>query len=194
MSSSVFQHIKGVQPSKRNAVKNKNLPQLSSIQKNIQKITQCQKKKGSNNASTYDYSNIMDQKSFRFFTDYCVNACETRFLINTSECTSFLSKHNVLFINERTQELANSKVFITTKTLKRNNATFVIQLPQDYNEMLLFFILIKIDFSNIQIELAPNVGRMFRNFLKKAKRAGFNYYYNFIRMNILNQRFIIVRS
>lgn len=198
MSPAVFQHIRGVQPSSKTK-KQKTLssaPPLTTIQKNIQKISQCRKKQSVNNdLSSTQSNNIMDQKCFRFFMDYCVNAyTQTRIPINTQECSNFLAKHNVEFINERTQELSNSKVFITTKMRKRNNATFVIQLPQDYNEMLLFLVLLKIDFSTTQIELSPIVGRTFKTFLFKAKRTGFKYYYDFIRLNILNQRFIIVRS
>ncbi|WBR61476.1 hypothetical protein [Drosophila suzukii associated hytrosavirus 1] len=154
------------------------------------------------NSPSFGINTIMDQNCFRFFMDHCINAVHThmqsnkiRIPINTQECNNFLNKHNVKFINERTQELSNAKVLITTKTTrKRNNATFVIQLPVDYTEMLVFLLLIKIDFGPVQIELAPHVGKNLQKFMYKAKESGFRFYYDFIRLNVTNKRFIIIRS
>lgn len=145
---------------------------------------------------SFGVNNIMDQKSFNFFMDYYINArTQARIPINTQECSNFLSKHNCEFVNERAQEISNSKVFITPRTnRKRNNATFVIHIPPDYCEMLVFLILIKIDFGSVQIEFAPSIGRIVQRFIYKAKACGFRYYFDFLRLNITNKRFILIRS
>lgn len=201
MSSSLLQHIKirGVQPSKRGVqqVKQKTLvaaPRLTNLQKNIQKITS-NKKKTSVYALTNEYNNMMDQRCFRFFMDHCVDTwTHTQVPINTQECTNLLNKHNVEFINERTQEISNAKVLITTKTnRKKNNATFLLQLPMDYCEMLILYLLIKIDFGTMQIEFSKPVGRSISKFLQKSKTYGFRYYFDFIKLNKLHNRFIVVR-
>lgn len=195
-------HIRGVQPSKANNTGRSRqrvqgaTPRLSGLHKNIQKVV-ATKKKNSMTSPSFGINTIMDQNCFRFFMDYCLNAqqTQTRIPVNTQECSNFLSKHNCEFVNERTQELSNAKVLITTKTQrKRNNATFVIQLPPDYNQMLVFLLLIKIDFGPVQIELSASVGKSLRQFAYKAKESGFRFYYDFIRLNSINKRFIIIRS
>lgn len=190
-------HIRGAQPSKSNRQpKTQNvIPRLTGLQKNIHKIVNA-KKKNNLNSPSFGVNNIMDNKCFQFFMEYCTNlqAITTQIPINTHECNNFFNKHNIVFINERTQEISNAKALISTKTnRKRNNATFVIQIPNDYTDMLVFLILIKIDFGGIQIEFAPKVGKNIERFMFKAKKSGFRFYYDFIRLNIINKRFIIVR-
>lgn len=190
-------HIRGVQPSTKGRKKRvaQIVPRLSGLHKTIQKIVSV-KKKNNISSSSFGTNNIMDQKCFSFFMDHFINArTEAQIAINTQECINFLGKHNVEFINEKTQEITNAKVLITQKTnRKRNNATFVIQLPIDYSEMLLFLILIKIDFGNVQIEFSPGIERTVQAFISKAKKCGFKFYHDFIRLNVVNKRFIIIRN
>lgn len=202
MSSSLLSHIRGAQPSKRGAKQQQpkiksftTTPRLTGLQKNIQNVLTT-RKKASVNTPSYESNNIMDQRCFRFFMDHFVNArTQTRIPINTQECNNLFSKHDIEFVTERTQELSNAKVLITTKTTrKKNNATFVIKLPMDYCEMLVCLLLIKIDFGSMQIEFSQPVGRTILKFLEKSKASGFRYYFDFIRVNILNNRFIVIRS
>ena len=192
-------HIRGAQPSKRNsgggATKPRQPPvKLTGLHKNIHKIVNV-KKKINLTSPSFGVNSIMDNKCFRFFMDNFINShTQACIPINTPKCINFLSKYNVEFVVERTQEITNAKTLITTKTnRKKNNATFVIQIPVDFSEMLLLLILLKIDFGNMQIELSLNVGRQFEKFMYKAKTCGFKYYYDFIRQNINNKRFIVIR-
>lgn len=193
-------HIRGKQPSKvgssRQVKQKLVLPPISALHKNIQKIVNTKKKNTLSSSSTLGINKIMDQKCFNFFMDFCSNQqTSTRIPINTQECNNFLNKHNIVFINERTQELSNAKILITTKTnLRKKSATFVLQLPVDYTDMLVFLLLVKLDFGNMQIEFGPAVGKNIRKFMYKAKQCGLGLYYNFIRLNILNKRFILVRN
>lgn len=193
-------HIRGVQPSKASGGgggrqrKTPTIAPLSGLLKNVQKITAVTKKNFLARPS-FGINNTLDQKSFQFFMDnFRSNQMKAHIPINTQECTNFLSKYGVKFVVERTQELSNSKVFITTHVKKRNMTTFTIQLPADYMAILLFFILLKIDFGGLQIELSPSVGKNFEKFMYKLKASGFKFYYDFIRLNMLQKRFIIVRN
>ena len=189
-------HIRGIQPSKaiKKQKKTTTLPRLQGLLKNVQKIT-TSRLKNTTNISSFGINNMMDQKCFQFFMDnFKNNQPNNQIPINTQECINFLKKYNVEFIVERTQELSNSKVFVTTTAKKKNMATFVIRLPIDYSAIMVFFLLIKIDFGNIQIEFSSNVGKSLEKFIYKSKEAGFRFYYDFIRLNITNKRFIIVRN
>lgn len=199
-SSSSLMHIRGVQPSKaKNNLKRKPqvpIPPQSRLFKNITKII-TNKRKTNLQSPSFGINNIMDQKCFSFYMDNFINnnQLHQHIKINTQECNAFLNKHNVTFISERTQEISNSKVLITLNaTPKRNNATFLIKLPAEYNEMLILLILIKIDFGDVQVEFSQNIGRLIKNFIHKAKCSGFQLYFDFIRLNILNKRFIIMRN
>lgn len=190
-------HIRGVQPSKA-AKKTKKpqttLPRLQGLHKNVLRITAA-KTKAKTQVSSFGINNMMDQKCFQFFVDnFKSSQFHTRVPINTQECINFLKKYNAEFVVERTQEISGSKVLITTTAKKRNMATFVIRLPVDYTPILVFFILLKVDFGGVQIELSQTVGRVLEKFVYKSKEAGFRFYYDFIRLNIANKRFIIVRN
>ena len=190
-------HIRGIQPSKA-AKKTKktstSLPRLQGLLKNVQKITSS-KTKSNTHLSSFGINNMMDQKCFQFFMDnFKNNQLNNRIPINTQECINFLKKYNIDFVVERTQEISNAKVLITTAAKKKNMATFVIRLPIDYTAILVFFILIKIDYGNVQIEFSSPVGKSLEKFIYKSKEAGFRFYYDFIRLNIINKRFIIIRN
>lgn len=191
-------HIRGVQPSKANKRVRQHTPTVSplvsGLHKNIQKIISTKKKTNSYSPS-FGVNNMFDLKAFNFFMDCCSNNNQLHLIpINTIECNNFLTKYNIEFINERTQEISNSKALITTKTnRKKNAATFVLQLPIDYTDILVLLLLIKIDFGNIQIEFSPNVGRNLKKFIQKAKQSGFKLYYDFIRLNVLNKRLLSIR-
>lgn len=198
-----FTHIRGLQPSKQGNVrdnKRQNRQTLTTpvtcLHKNIQKIVKSHTKTKQAIDSSSGSNNIMDQKCYQFYlSNFLTDSMHTRLSINTQECSMFLSRYNVVFINERTQEITNSKVLITNKTnRKKNSATFVVQLPPDYCSMLVVLILIKIDFANIQIELSAPVGRNFQNFMLRAKNAGFKFYYDFIRLNTMYKRVIVIRT
>lgn len=191
-------HIRGAQPSQKLAKKKKAknfIQPLSNLHKNVQKIISTKKNNSISNPS-FGINTMMDQKCFKFFMENFRNTnVQTRIPINTQECKSFLNKFNVDFVSERAQELANAKVLFTTKsTRRRYNATFIILLPIDYNFMLIILILLKLDFGILQIEMTANIGRQFEQFMQKAKACGFRYYYELVQLNLLNERFIIVRS
>lgn len=192
-------HIRGAQPSKKNNNKQTRrqtaqTPKLSGLLVNIQKIS-ANKKKNKLASPSFGINNLMDQKCFQFFMDNFRNVhTQPCIPINTPECTNFLNKHNVKFIVERTQEISNAKVYINTHIKKKNMATYAIQLPVDYTIILVFLILIKIDFGNMQIEFSPAVGKNLEKFIYKSKESGFRFYYDFIRLNITNKRFIIIRN
>lgn len=198
-------HIRGVQPSKvrtkkglkGSAAANRNRRPLlpcSGLHKNIQKIVAA-KKRNDQASSSFGINRIMDQTTYTFFMDYCTNVTPSnRIPINTSECFNFLSKHNIKFHADKNQEISNSKTLLTTVKRKKNNTTFTILLPVEYSCMLIILVLIKIDFGGSQVEFTPTVGRMFEQFMYKAKQAGFKFYYDFIRLNIKEKRFNIVRN
>lgn len=190
-------HIKGVQPSKAgNKQKVRTpLPRLSGLLKNVQKIITT-KRKNNMFSPAFGINNMMDVKSFEFFLKYCVNAhTQPRVQINTRDCNELLKLHKAEFIVERTQEISNSKVFLTLKNkIKRHNATFVIQLQRDNVELLVILLLVKIDFGNVQVEISSVIGKLLETFMYKAKEAGFRFYYDFIRLNLKEKRFIIVRN
>lgn len=199
--SSLLQHIsiRGLPPSKRVSQNKKKTtvapPNLSSLQKNIQKITN-NKKKLAVSTPSYVSKNILNNTNFNFFMENCFgsNLTQRQVAINTQECNYLLNTHNVVFIIERTQELSNSKVLFTTKTdTKKNNATFVLQLPIDYCELLVLYLLIKIDFGQMQVGFSKVVDRNISQFLIKSKMAGFKYIFDYIRLNVLNERFIVFR-
>lgn len=189
-------HIKGVQPSKAAKKVRTPLPRLSGLLKNVQKIITT-KRKNTVFGPSLGFNNIMDVKSFDFFLKYCINTHSTqqRLQINTRDCNEFLRLHKIDFIVERTQEITNSKVFITFKNkIKRHNATFVIQIPKENVELLVLLLLIKIDFGPVQVEINPMIGKLMGNFMYKAKESGFRFYYDFIRLNLKDRKFVIVRN
>lgn len=200
-------HIRGVQPSKANRSKkapriNTPLPPVSILHKNIEKIV-ATKKKHNLSTPSFGINRIMDQATHTFFMDYCTNtsATSTRIPLNTPECTNFLTKHGVKFYAERSTELSNSKTLISTSLpqsitsrRKKNNTTFVFQIPTDYSCMLIMLMLIRIDFGGSQVEFTSSVGKVFRQFMYRARQAGFKFYYDFIRLNIKDKRFSIVRK
>lgn len=206
-------HIRGAQPSKKAKQPRRNLSQacISPLLKNVQNVTRA-KNKASLSSPSFGKNNMMDLKSFQFFMDNFNNSSQqqqqqqhqNRLAINTQECKHFLQKHNVKFIVERTQEISSSKVFITTRVKKRNMATFVLQLPDNYSngrendvmcrlDFLVLLLLTRIDFGTLQIEFAPNVGRSVQKMLQMSKEFGFKFFYNFISINLHSKRFIIVR-
>lgn len=197
-------HIRGVQPSKAIKTKRQRIStipsEIANLHKNIQKIVTSKKQKDHLpvQSSSSSVTNFMDGKCFRFLSDYCLsnNQIRQRLQINTQECNNFLSKHNIEFINERTQEISHATVYIKTKSKqkKKNSATFVLQLPDDYNNMLLLLLLLKVDFNNMRIDFSPGVGNNFQRFLSKAHKSGFKLYYDFIRLNMSNKRFLTTRG
>lgn len=194
-------HIRGAQPSKLSSSgsrarqpKKTQMPRLSGLLKNVQKIT-AHKNKTKISTPSFGINNTMDQKCFQFFMDnFKSTQLQTRIPINTQECNNFLNKYNVKFVVERTQEISNSKVFISTHLKRKNMTTFAMLLPVDYSIMLVILILLKVDFGTSQIEFSMGVGKNLETFIYKSKEAGFRFYYDFIRLNVTNKRFIIVRS
>lgn len=187
-------HIKGSQPSKNVKKKQRHpLPQLSSLMKNVNKIVTTKRKNLSNISTFKGINKSINQKSFEILMKNVNFSKQQRLPINTGACVDYLSKYDAEFVIERTQEISNAKIFFTLKKdKKRHNTTFVIYLEPETANIVLVLLLTNIDFGGMKIEISSKL--QFDTFLYKIKESGFRFYYDFIRINLLNKNFIVIRK
>lgn len=199
-----------------------NIPVLDKYSKNISAIIKMQSKNNdiynihrrnvndifgydsnnNNSSNGMGISNItqsngwLNTKNYDFFIKHMQSLMnlDSRLPINTPNSTYFFKTHNITFIPEKTQELSNGKIFFTNVSKKKNFSTFTLLFPPDCPIMLIFFILLRIDFGELQIEFNSTLGKEFQIFLLKMKQSGFKYYFDFIHYNVIKKQFISIRN